>query len=441
MRATVQLNAIGDADAYGRPITTAAASTVIGAGVTFRGARVTVTDYAFSNGSVKLTLKKGGAFVKSTHNDASFSSTGSTTIDGSAVLYLGDAAAGIYVDISLHDGRLTVREAGVRNPNGFYSVSGDTVTLSELTNNLRGEAFLYADNAPTLTVYDQAMLPLVLITNSTDYTVVLPNVYLINSGYINPQVTGVKTDLRTVSYDNPTVTVETSGSGGLTVNGFLSNHQGEVAFRWTGETGGALNAVAQVMNLSSGTMVYPIWAHVLEISGAGSIGSAGSTVNAYVFAGSNGLVRVDAQGDIFLNVVPVVLHVVDGSGNALEDHTDPVIIERVVSHEGNVALTLEEGVEATMSPARTPSPSRSRARSATWRTKPSRWGPITRSADGTCWITTAPAMTRPAACTAIGCPTARSSTWTSSATSPASRRAARRQPWASTNSSATAAAR
>ena len=223
----MQLNAIGDADANGNPNTKATATTQIGSGVIFRGAQVTVTDYTFSSDAVKLTLKKGGAFVKDTHSNVRFESTGSTTIDSSTVLYLGDAAAGIYVDVAIHDGKLTIRQAGIRNPNSFYSLSGsgeDTViTLYELSNNLRGTAYLYTDNTATLTVYDQAMLPRVLVTNHTDYTLVLSAVYLTNNGYINPYVTSgsssgkITANIQQVSYDNPTVTVETSGGGNLTV--------------------------------------------------------------------------------------------------------------------------------------------------------------------------------------------------------------------------------
>ena len=84
------------------------------------------------------------------------------------------------------------------------------------------------------------------------------------------------------------------------------------------------------------------------VKGAASVGTADQAFNAYVFSGSNGVVNIEASGDVFVNIVPVTLIIVDKNNAELERHDDPVYIERVVSLNGNVEMDLQEGVQATM---------------------------------------------------------------------------------------------
>ncbi len=351
VRATVQLNALGEAVAKANGKTIAANGTIIGPDVIFRGARLSVTDYEFDPDRVDVTLKKGGAIVKKTENRQWFSSTGSTIVDGGTQLYLSDAAAGIYIDVSYYNGALTIREVGVKDPNKFYDASGSgNIIFLDIFNNLQGQAFIYADNGNevTLKVYDQAMLPRVIITNSTDRGITLNAIYTSNEGYIKPAVFGVGSYIEAVDYDAPEIEVLTSGGGNVYVNGFISNHEGPVSFIWTGDKRGSLDAVKEVTNISSGTSVYPIWAHELVVEGPATMGTEDNYFNFYTFSGSNGRVYTESIGDVYVNVIPVILYVVDKAGKTIEEHTDPVIIERVVSLEGNVYLNLLDGVEATM---------------------------------------------------------------------------------------------
>ena len=101
-------------------------------------------------------------------------------------------------------------------------------------------------------------------------------------------------------------------------------------------------------DISSGATVSPVWAHDLLVKGAASVGTADQAFNAYVFSGSNGVVNIEASGDVFVNIVPVTLIIVDKDNKELERHDDPVYIERVVSLNGNVEMDLQEGVQATM---------------------------------------------------------------------------------------------
>ena len=351
VRATIQLNAAGEALARAGGSTTAHSNTVLGSGVILRGATVAVTRYGFDGGRIRRDARKGGFIIKETSTSHPFTSDGTVAVNGGTALYLGDAAGGVYIDISEHKGQLTVREVGVKEPDSYYTVNGNTVTLRDISNNLPGVADFTHDGknaSGSVIVYNQAVLPRVIITNSSGFDVQLNGIYVSNSGFIQPSVFGISHTINNVAYDKPEVRTEFSGTGGVQVSGFVSNTDGHVEFVWTGEEGGALTGVDSVADISSGATVSPVWAHDLLVKGAASVGTADQAFNAYVFSGSNGVVNIEASGDVFVNIVPVTLIIVDKDNKELEHHDDPVYIERVVSLNGNVEMDLQEGVQATM---------------------------------------------------------------------------------------------
>ena len=351
VHAIIQLNAVGEALAKAGGATNASSNTILGSGVTLRGAVVAVTRYGFDGGRIRRDARKGGFIVKEAVASHSFSSGGTVSVSGDTVLYLGDAAGGIYIDISEHKGQLTVREVGVKNPDKFYEQNGNVITFSDISNNLPGMADFSHDGHDangSILVYNQAVLPRVILTNSSHFDVQLNGIYVSNSGFIQPSVFGIRHTIKDVVYDKPEVRTEFSGTGGVKVSGFVSNTDGHVEFIWTGEEGGALTGVDGVTNISSGTTVSPVWAHDLLVKGAASVGTADQAFNAYVFSGSNGVVNIEAYGDVFVNIVPVTLILVDENNQVLERHEDPVYIERVVSLSGNVKMDLKEAVQATM---------------------------------------------------------------------------------------------
>ena len=351
VRATIQLNAAGEALARAGGSTTAHSNTVLGSGVILRGATVAVTRYGFDGGRIRRDARKGGFIIKETSTSHPFTSDGTVAVNGGTALYLGDAAGGVYIDISEHKGQLTVRQVGVKEPDSFYTTAGNTVTLRDISNNLPGVADFTHDGknaSGSVIVYNQAVLPRVIITNSSGFDVQLNGVYVTNSGFIQPSVFGISHTINNVAYDKPEVRTEFSGTGGVQVSGFVSNIDGHVEFVWTGEEGGALTGVDSVADISSGATVSPVWAHDLLVKGAASVGTADQAFNAYVFSGSNGVVNIEASGDVFVNIVPVTLIIVDKDNKELERHDDPVYIERVVSLNGNVEMDLQEGVQATM---------------------------------------------------------------------------------------------
>ncbi len=351
VHAIIQLNAVGEALAKAGGATNALSNTILGSGVTLRGAVVAVTRYGFDQGRIRRDARKGGFIVKEAVASHSFDSGGTVSVSGDTVLYLGDAAGGIYIDISEHKGQLTVREVGVKNPDKFYEQNGNVITFSDISNNLPGMADFSHDGHDangSILVYNQAVLPRVILTNSSHFDVQLNGIYVSNSGFIQPSVFGIRHTIKDVVYDKPEVRTEFSGTGGVKVSGFVSNTDGHVEFVWTGEEGGALTGVDGVANISSGTTVSPVWAHDLLVKGAASVGTADQAFNAYVFSGSNGVVNIEAYGDVFVNIVPVTLILVDENNQVLERHEDPVYIERVVSLSGNVKMDLKEAVQATM---------------------------------------------------------------------------------------------
>ncbi len=436
VRATIQLNAAGEALARAGGSTTAHSNTVLGSGVTLRGATVAVTRYGFDRGRIRRDARKGGFIIKETSTSHSFTSDGTVAVNGGTALYLGDAAGGAYIDISEHKGQLTVRQVGIKEPDSYYAVNGNTVTLSDITNNLPGVADFTHEGknaSGSVTVYNQAVLPRVIITNSSGFDVQLNGIYVTNSGFIQPSVFGIGHTISDVAYDKPEVRTESRGTGGVQVSGFVSNTDGHVEFVWTGEEGGALTGVDSVADISSGATVSPVWAHDLLVKGAASVGTASQAFNAYVFSGSSGVVNIEASGDVFVNIVPVTLIIVDKDNQELERHTDPVYIERVVSLNGNVEMDLQEGVQATMIAGTTT---------------------VTIPVPGTLSYITSATVELASNYTLTGkdvldyylqgydaaerlyrtcCPTAPCSTWTPGAMFPASKRAAPKHRWATSS--------
>ena len=358
--AAVQLNAIGKGQAKADGDVYAYSETIIGSKFIYRGAQITVTSYNFDEPRIECNLRHRGFIYHYKTDSQDYEGEHNATVMDGAKFYLGDAAGGMYVDIAYNGGQasngIVVRQAGVRGSD-YCNIGTDTITLKDLTNNLPGKAFLHG-NVGEIIVYDQRSIHSAVITNSTELKLVVPAFYSDNRGYINPTVI-VNGNAGSYTYKDPgfddagnairpSFTISNSSTGDVHIQNFLSLYDGTVTIEWTGETGGDLTAVPEVSNINSGDTNAPVWANKLNILNAASIGTAENPVNVWVISydSNPAVIRVTAQGDIFLNVVPAVMSI----DNTTSGNSDtPIRLEEVVSDSGNVNLTMDSVRNISMS--------------------------------------------------------------------------------------------
>jgi len=376
--ATARLNAIGEAvarvDINGKITTT----TAIQSGVKLIGAKIVVTKATYDNDRTEDKRNTSGFIVKKKRGSEDLEFESSAAVANGTELHLGDAAGGIFIDISGSENNYTVRQVGLKNETSIWTITGESILFTQISNALPGQALLYADIG-TLKIFDQSYIPEVTITNRTGLNVVLSGITVQNTNFIKPTVRGENgfpvslpssygtSDGITLSKSavtSPSITVTNEQDGGLRINGLISNSGGAVSFLWTGETGGALTAVQEVTSISAGANVSPIWAAALTITNAGSIGAASyevgettvtQSVNAYLFNTSGGAsyVNISAQGDIYMMLTAAELVLLSSSEWSSspwegEDASDGAGVDMrmvsIVSDTGDIEIDLPQGI-------------------------------------------------------------------------------------------------
>ncbi|MBQ6411050.1 MAG: hypothetical protein IJI16_03775, partial [Atopobiaceae bacterium] len=266
------------------------------------------------------------------------------TVDlGSSIFYIGDAAAGIVIDISdrVGAGVPVVRTVGLRGERTIWSVVDGTITFGNISNPLKGtldvrtdlKGLILKETVDAINVYDQNMIPYVRITNRTDLNVALKAITVENVGYLDPTVNGVstpganKTGVTGGIGGGPvrpeiTVTSHASGDvqfGGLANGGFIANPTGTVSFVWTDEEnpGGLIAGVQDVMAANL-MLVAPIWANGFTVAGAGNVGSSSSRLNLFAtwFGDEAPTTSVYALGDIYFGITDVKFETIAADGQA-----------------------------------------------------------------------------------------------------------------------------
>ena len=302
--------------------------------------------------------RTGGFIYRDTKGSTPFKSEGDPVINA-PTLYLGDAAAGIYIDVSEHKGETVFREVGVKKEDAIASQNEKMITLKNLANYLPGYAYLNGKLNGTPVIYDQSVIPRVEVTNSTDKTIIFKNVNFENKGFVNPRVflndKRYVTDVKN-SFYYPELNVISGGTGDVELRGLIPLYNGTASFIWTGEEGGKLLSTDKIMSASmelpEGDSIRPLWAHKLNISGAAQIGlDANNPVYVWMVEGEDGnggqeagLVDAMAKGDVFLSLTPVRIDEVE-SLEDVKSSEDRLELEltNVTSEEGNVTLYLETG--------------------------------------------------------------------------------------------------
>ena len=149
----MQLNAIGDAYAKSKVITREAATVTV-QDLIYKGASIRIDNREITGDRILHEEHTGGFIHKHTSDQSKFQSSSSITVKD-ITLYLGDAAAGVFIDVSEKSG---VRQVGIRNEEQIWMEAGSTLTFGNIANYLPGYAYLYG-SVTGLTVYDQSMLP------------------------------------------------------------------------------------------------------------------------------------------------------------------------------------------------------------------------------------------------------------------------------------------
>ncbi|MGL5173888.1 MAG: hypothetical protein ACRC75_08550, partial [Olsenella sp.] len=260
------------------------------------------------------------------------------------IFYIGDAAAGIVIDISGKPEEPTVREVGLKNERAIWTLVGDTLVFKDISNPLPGRLTMksvswgdtrYVDVSPTsgFTIYDQNYLPSVTIVNRTSLSLRLGAIVTENENYLNPSINGRSAEAEKSSSILPTIEVESRSDGDVIVGGLIANPRGSVSFKWTDPDrhGSLLTAREQLTTTSTSITVAPIWAHEFNVSGAESVGGTGNGVEHFnVFAcwhdGKAPLVSVTAVGDIKIAVTDVLIAIVsDLSNYSKVSHPSPTV--------------------------------------------------------------------------------------------------------------------
>ena len=234
----------------------------------------------------------------------------------SATYHIGDAAAGIAIDIA-SDG--TTRSVGLKTD---YDGTQIVTSIPTLSNNLGGTLMVrgLALSASTL-VYSVQYVPYVTITihraDNAQITIGMIDIY--NETVIRALVFNTQANIQTVSESKtPAITITNYTSGDIRLSGLIGNENGSVTIEWVGQTGGALSGDPVVRSLAIGEpSVAPIWANSLTITNATTIGTALTPLSVYfnAYEPSTGTfidptVAISASGDINVQLTIVDIELV-----------------------------------------------------------------------------------------------------------------------------------
>ena len=302
---------IGSADATTTLAGKANTRTEIKNGVNLYGAYVTVESEAPDLDFEQWPHTKRTGFASADdYRKGSVDQSRSLSISSNTKFHIGDAAAGIAIDVSNHPTK-SVRIAGLPGDSPNYVKVTDTeIIISALSNAIAGRLTLGAHDESGYTVYNQAFIPQVNITNRTDKAMTIGAVTVQNVNFVNPTVVGANSYTLKDSVDQtPTIVVESRDASDVHVSGLIANQFGEVFFIWTGEEGGKLSSIQNLsLTNANGVAVSPVWTHELGIVNAGQVGdSAEKPFQAYLFYrnGKEGFINASVSGSSYLSLTPL----------------------------------------------------------------------------------------------------------------------------------------
>ena len=291
------------------------ANTSVGGKAVLMGADVNISAKAFA-GSISLTATgtRKALATKSTHENYDLSKGRTITVASGAEFHIGDAAAGIVIDIP-ETGMLSgIRAVGLPGESKIWSMSSGAIQINNIQNARAGR--LYVECAiPSNSIYGQQYIPEVVILNHSDVDVILKNIDVYNESFTRPSVGGTgsyNTSYMGVSKNTqPLIYIESDGSGNVTLNGLVANERGTVEVIWTdpANNGSLFTGSALLGDL----IASPIWAHSLIVENAKDIGTVSARFTAYLapFGGANASVDMTATGDIYAELTLAEINAVD----------------------------------------------------------------------------------------------------------------------------------
>ncbi|MBQ3301271.1 MAG: hypothetical protein IJH04_03885, partial [Eggerthellaceae bacterium] len=218
-------------------------------------------------------------------------------IKSSCKFYVGDATAGIVIDIYGSASDPKVRAVGLRGERPIWSItSGEdgVVRLSDISNPIKGTLDIARNYngtvinvpLPASQVYDQNMIPYVRINNRIGIAVELAAITVENSNYLNPTVNGksVATANKTGEKGGanngpvrPEVLITNHANGNAIVTDLIANPTGTVSFIWTDPEmrGDLISTIESTLTATMG-QVAPIWANIFVVTGAQNVGGNGT---------------------------------------------------------------------------------------------------------------------------------------------------------------------
>jgi hypothetical protein len=317
----------------------------IGAGADLIGTGVEVDTLRYDGSNRRYPhTKRTGIASATDKREGVFNKTTSVAVDADAVFHIGDAAAGIIIDISERAG---VRAVGLPK-DSMAQISGERIMIGALSNNLPGTLRVKgALNGNT--IYDQRFIGEVSITNRTGKDMQIAGATLENINYVAPKVTvsdGSSYTVATSDYTTPPVAVTNWQDGDVTVTGLIAAQMSTVTFTWTGETGGGLYSVDCVLGATEiyedgrktdgDARVASVFAKYLYVLNAGNIGRGKveetdevERFHAFIFDG--GTMEVQTSGSSYAAFTPVELWMVSTLPTV-----DPHAAQSVVLNVGTV---------------------------------------------------------------------------------------------------------
>ncbi|MEL7601887.1 MAG: hypothetical protein AAGU77_01930, partial [Bacillota bacterium] len=320
------------------------AKTAVGGKAVLMGADVSISAKAFA-GSISLTATgtRKALATKSTHENYDLGKGKTVTVANGAEFHIGDAAAGIVIDIPESGSLSGIRAVGLPGESKIWTMAGGAIQINNIQNARAGR--LYVECAiPSNSIYGQQYIPEVIILNHSDLDVILKNIDVFNESYTRPSVGGTvfyNTAYMGISKNTePLIHIESRGSGDVTLNGLIANERGTVEIIWTDP---ANNGSLYTGSAMLGDMVAsPLWAHILIVENAKHIGTAAARFSAYLapLNGADASVDLIATGNIYAELTLAEIKAVD-TLPAQADHsaiTGTLLLKNIIAGGENDLL-------------------------------------------------------------------------------------------------------
>ena len=317
-------------------------------GADIAGADVRIEAEKF-NGNVKLDAKgtRKAIASKDEIEENKLSNYESVSVASGVIFRISDAAPGIAIDVYKDDsGNVQVRHVGMPGEVCTNRISGDTVTiLSDVRNNKAGKLTILGADLSNNVIYGQQYIPEIVITNRTDLNLILAAIDPYNEAFTKSAINANKYNkayLGISEITEPTILIESWGSGDVTLGGLINNERGTTTIKWTDtEKRGSLYTNNNV--LMGSVQVAPLWTHKLIIENVENIGKAENDkfqVYLSLFNGQDADISVDANGNAYLQLTLTEITAVSTLTNVSKENLPGTLELDSIKAGGNLDILL-----------------------------------------------------------------------------------------------------